>query len=107
MVIIEYIASLVGFLLIIYFGWRKVAPPVGKLMKQRQDAIGQQVQDAKLAAERRTRSRRRTLTRSGSRSGESRGPLARRTLLRPSLRTASAGRVISMGPATRVCASRR
>jgi ATP synthase F0 subunit b len=52
MVIIEYIASLVGFLLIIYFGWRKVAPPVSKLMKQRQDAIGQQVQDAKLAAER-------------------------------------------------------
>src|SRR5882724_4277840 len=52
MTVIEYIASLVGFLLIIYFGWRKVAPPVRKLMTQRQDAIGQQVDDAKLAAER-------------------------------------------------------
>jgi F-type H+-transporting ATPase subunit b len=52
MVIIEYIASLVGFLLIIYFGWRKVAPPVRNLMKQRQDAIGQQVEDSRLATER-------------------------------------------------------
>jgi F0F1-type ATP synthase membrane subunit b/b' len=52
MAIAEYVASLVGFLLIIYFGWRKVAPPVRKLMTQRQDAIRQQVEDAKLAAER-------------------------------------------------------
>lgn len=52
MAIAEYIASLFGFLLIIYFGWRKVAPPVRKLMKQRQDAIRQQVEDARLAAER-------------------------------------------------------
>lgn len=52
MVITEYIASLVGFLLIIYFGWRKIVPPVGKLMRQRQEAIRQQLEAAKLAAER-------------------------------------------------------
>jgi ATP synthase F0 subunit b len=52
MAVFEYIGSLVGFLLIVYFGWRKVVPPVGKLMKARQDAIRQQVDDAKLATER-------------------------------------------------------
>jgi ATP synthase F0 subunit b len=52
MVVFDYIGSLVGFLAIVYFAWRKVVPPVRKLMKQRQDAIRQQVEDARLASER-------------------------------------------------------
>ncbi|HEX9337080.1 MAG TPA: F0F1 ATP synthase subunit B [Pseudonocardiaceae bacterium] len=52
MAVAEYIGSLVGFLLIVYFAWRKIVPPVRKLMRQRQDAIRQQVEDAKLASER-------------------------------------------------------
>ena len=52
MVVFDYVGSLVGFLLIAYFAWRKIVPPVRKLMKQRQDAIRQQVEDAKLASER-------------------------------------------------------
>ena len=52
MAIAEYIASFVGFLLIIYVVWRRVVPPVGKMMKTRQDAVAQQVQDAKAATER-------------------------------------------------------
>jgi F-type H+-transporting ATPase subunit b len=52
MAVFEYIGSLVGFLLIIYFAWRKIVPPVRKMMTQRQDAIRQQVSDAKLATER-------------------------------------------------------
>lgn len=47
MAIAEYIASFVAFLLIVYFIWRKVAPPVRKLMKERQDAIRKQVEDAR------------------------------------------------------------
>jgi F-type H+-transporting ATPase subunit b len=52
MAVAEYIASLVGFLLIIYFAWRKIVPPVRTMMRARQDAIRQQVEDAKLATER-------------------------------------------------------
>jgi ATP synthase F0 subunit b len=52
MAVAEYIASFVAFLLIIYFVWRTVAPPVRKLMKQRQDAIRKQVEDARVTSER-------------------------------------------------------
>lgn len=52
MAVFEYVGSLVGFLLIIYFAWRKIVPPVRKMMNQRQDAIRQQVEDARLATER-------------------------------------------------------
>jgi ATP synthase F0 subunit b len=52
MAIAEYIASFVGFLLIVYVLWRRVVPPVSKMMKSRQQVIAQQVEDAKAAAER-------------------------------------------------------
>jgi F-type H+-transporting ATPase subunit b len=52
MAVAQYIGAFVGFLLIIYFAWRKVVPPVRKMMTQRQDAIRKQVEDAKLASER-------------------------------------------------------
>jgi ATP synthase F0 subunit b len=52
MAIAEYIASLVAFALIIYFVVRKVAPPVRKLMTERQEAVRKQVEDAKVASER-------------------------------------------------------
>jgi F-type H+-transporting ATPase subunit b len=48
----EYIASLVGFALIVWVIARKVAPPLRATAKQRQDAIRQQVADSKLASER-------------------------------------------------------
>jgi ATP synthase F0 subunit b len=52
MAVAEYIGSLVGFLLIVWFAWRKVVPPVRKMMKTRQDAIAQQVEDAKQTSQR-------------------------------------------------------
>ena len=52
MAVAEYIASFVAFLLIVYFVWRKVAPPVRKLMKDRQDTIRKQVEDAKTTSAR-------------------------------------------------------
>jgi F-type H+-transporting ATPase subunit b len=52
MAVAEYIASFVAFLLIIYFAWRKVAPPLRTLMRQRQDAIRKQVEDARATSER-------------------------------------------------------
>jgi F-type H+-transporting ATPase subunit b len=52
MAVAQYIGAFVGFLLIIYFAWRKVVPPVRTMMTQRQDAIRKQVEDAKLASER-------------------------------------------------------
>ena len=52
MVVFDYIASLVGFALIIYVFWRRIIPPLNKAMKRQQDLIRKQVEDAKLASER-------------------------------------------------------
>jgi ATP synthase F0 subunit b len=52
MAIAEYLASFVGFALIVYVGWRRVVPPLGKAMKRQQDLIRKQVEDAELASER-------------------------------------------------------
>lgn len=52
MAIIEYIASFVGFALIVYFAVRRVAPPLSKAMRQQQDVIRKQVEDSKATSER-------------------------------------------------------
>lgn len=52
MAIFDYVASLVGFVLIVYVFWRRIVPPLAKATKRQQDLIRKQVEDAKLASER-------------------------------------------------------
>jgi F-type H+-transporting ATPase subunit b len=47
-----YIASFVAFLLIVYFAWRKIVPPVRKLMREQQETIRKQVEQAEVTSER-------------------------------------------------------
>lgn len=49
---LEYIAELVGFIVVIVVIWWKVVPPVRKAMRQRQDLVAKQVEEAKAASER-------------------------------------------------------
>jgi ATP synthase F0 subunit b len=49
---LDYIAELVGFAVVIAVIWWKVVPPVRTMMRKRQDEIAAQVQAAKEAAER-------------------------------------------------------
>ncbi|MDT5172539.1 MAG: F-type H+-transporting ATPase subunit b atpH, partial [Mycobacterium sp.] len=47
-----FIGQLVGFAVIVLLVWRYVAPPVRKLMVDRQNAVRQQLEDSKTAADR-------------------------------------------------------
>ena len=48
----EIIAELVGFVVILFVLWRYVLPPVGKLVRNRQDAVQRQVDEAQEATRR-------------------------------------------------------
>jgi F-type H+-transporting ATPase subunit b len=48
----DYIAELVGFIIVIAVIWWKVVPPVRTAMRRTQDLIAKQVEDAKAATER-------------------------------------------------------
>lgn len=52
MVIAEYIATLVGFAIIVWVIWRRVVPPLRGAMHRQQDLIRQQIEDSKKASER-------------------------------------------------------
>jgi ATP synthase F0 subunit b/ATP synthase F1 delta subunit len=47
-----FIGQLVGFAVIVWLVWRYVVPPVRKLMVDRQNAVRQQLEDSKAAADR-------------------------------------------------------
>jgi F-type H+-transporting ATPase subunit b len=47
-----FLAEIVAFLLILAFMWKYVVPPLQKNLAARQDVIRQQLEDARLAAER-------------------------------------------------------
>ncbi len=44
-----WIGDFVGFLIVLWFLWRYVVPPVRKAMRKQQDAIRQQIEDSKQA----------------------------------------------------------
>jgi F-type H+-transporting ATPase subunit b len=47
-----FLAELIAFVLILAFMWRYVVPPLQANLAKRQDAIRQQIEDSRLAAER-------------------------------------------------------
>jgi ATP synthase F0 subunit b len=49
---LDYIAELVGFAVVVAVIWWKVVPPVRAIMRKRQDEIAKQVEAAKVASER-------------------------------------------------------
>jgi ATP synthase F0 subunit b len=50
--VVDYIAEVVGFLVVIAVLWWKVVPPVRTSMRRQQEAVAKQIEEAKTASER-------------------------------------------------------
>jgi ATP synthase F0 subunit b len=48
----EWIGELIAFFVVLFVIWRYVVPPVRKIMKNQQDTVAKQVEDAQKASER-------------------------------------------------------